>query len=159
MPFVDFLYDPGTNGYIVAPFSLQTTELNGLASAAVVLSSVNGVSGVFTQTSFGNAMWGYVSFKSGGVFTPVAGGVLSGWWVNSPDGGTTFEKASAAIPRQPDFIIPLNASAYASSDIVYAPSPVLLPAPSCKVLLQNGAGVALPATGNVITAAPIAMRY
>lgn len=155
----DFLLDAGTNGFIVSPFSLETTELNGLASAAVAVSSVGGSSGVFSQASFGNAIWGSVWFKSGGSFTPSAGGNLAGWWLKSPDGGTTFEKSTAAPPRTPDFIIPLNASAYSSGDLVFSSSLVRLPAPSCKVMIQNNAGVALPSTGNVVTAGPIAMRY
>lgn len=150
----DFLYDAGTNGFIVTPPNLMTAELNGLASAAEVVSS-----GVFSQTSFGNAIYGKVWFKAGGAFTPTGNPFLAGWWVNSTDGGTTFEKNATVLPRSPDFFIPLAAAAYASGDIVFAPSIIRLPAPSCKVMLQNNSGAALPATGNVLTVGPIAVKY
>lgn len=157
----DFILDPGTNGFIATPFNLMTTELNALASGSVATSSVGGTSGVFTQTNFANAQKCFITFKAGGAFTPTAGGNITGWWLMSPDGGTTFEIAlgsNLALPRPPDFIIPLFASAYASGNLSFS-SVIRAPWSSCKAFIQNNSGVALAATGNVIQAAPVAERY
>lgn len=152
--------DPGTNGWVHAIVDLLTTELNALASGAAVTSSVGGTSGVFSQTNFSNAPLSEIWFTAGGAFTPAAGGYLAGWFLKSTDGGTTFEATVAtpsttvpALSRNPDFIIPLDNAAYASGNIRFG-TPSNLPAPSTKVALQNMSGVALPPTGNKITAGP-----
>src|SRR5271155_5554450 len=117
----NFLEAAGTNGFLLAPVTLMTTELNALASTANVISSV---AGPFTQASFNNAIWGQVHFLSGGIVTPVAGGFLEGWFLYSPDGGTTFERANYALatdlPRPPDFIIPFANIALAANDVIAA---------------------------------------
>lgn len=156
----DFLLDPGTNGFIATPFNLLSTELNALASASTATSSVGGSSGVFTQTNFANAQKCFVFFESGGAFTPTAAGNLAIWWLQSDNGGTNFEftVSNTALPRAPDAIIPLYASAYASGGRSWSPI-CRAPWPSCKIYVQNNAGVALPATGNLILAAPVAERY
>jgi hypothetical protein len=153
-----FLYAAGTNGYTTSPFSLFTTELNALGSGSVIISSVNGTSGKFTQSNFGNSIWGHIWFKAGGAFTPTGSPSISIWYVNSTDGGTTFEKSSVALPRSPDIVIPMTASAYASGDIVYAPGLVRLPAPTVKLLCQNNAGVAFSASGHIITCGPVTLQ-
>lgn len=157
----NFLEAAGSNGFITSPFSLLTTELNALANNANALSSVGGTSGIFTQTNFASAIWGEVSFKSGGSFTPTAGGYLAGWWLLSPDGGSTFEKVVAAtdLPRPPDFIIPLFASAYATNDLAQSSGIVRLPWWSTKAYLANHSGASLPATGNIIQVGPVAVQY
>lgn len=157
----NFLEAAGTNGFIATPFNLMTTELNTLGNGANAVSSVGGTSGVFTQTNFADGIWGEIHFKAGGAFTPTAGGYLAGWFLYSPDGGTTFEKVVAAtdLPRPPDFIIPLFASAYALSDIQQASGIVRLPWWSTKVYIGNRSGVSLPASGNVIQAGPVAVQY
>lgn len=157
----NFLEAAGTNGFIATPFNLMTTELNTLAIGANAVSSVGGTSGVFAQSNFASAIWGEIHFKSGGAFTPLAGGYLAGWFLYSPDGGTTFEKVVAAtdLPRIPDFVIPLFASAYASSDIAQAQGIVRMPWWSTKVYIGNRSGVALPSSGNVIQAGPVAIQY
>lgn len=156
----DFLLDPGTNGFIAVPFNLLSTELNSLATGTGVTSSVGGASGVFGQTNFANAQKCYVFFESGGSFTPTAGANIAGWWLLSDDGGTHFEKtvANTSLPRPPDFVIPLYASAYASGDRSWS-QVIRAPWPSCKIFAINNAGVALPSTGNLILAAPVAERY
>ena len=114
----NFLHATGTNGFIVTPFSLMTTELNSLANGNTVVSSVGGTSGKFNQTNFGSAQIGRIWLTLGGNFgaTPAAGGNITGWWNFSTDGGTTFEdtNSNTAIPRPPDFIIPLVAAAYSA---------------------------------------------
>lgn len=157
----NFLDAAGTNGFIATPFNLMTTELNTLGNVSSAVSSVGGTSGVFTQTNFANAVWGSVHFKSGGAFTPTAGGFIAGWFLFSPDGGSTFEKtvSNTDMPRTPDFLIPLFASAYASSDLAEAAGLIKLPWWSTKVFIMNHAGVALPSSGNVIQVGPVAVQY
>jgi hypothetical protein len=157
----NFLEAAGTSGFIATPFNLQTTELNALANGSYATSSVGGTSGVFTQSSFASAIWCAVHFKAGGAFTPTAGGYLVGWLLYSPDGGSTFEKVVSAtdLPRAPDFIIPLLASAYATNDLTQSSGIVRCPWWSTKVYLGNRSGAALPATGNVIQAGPVAVQY
>lgn len=157
----NFLEAAGTNGFIATPFNLMTTELNALGNGANVVSSVGGTSGVFTQTNFANAIWGEVQFLAGGAFTPTAGGYLAGWFLLSPDGGSTFEKVVAAtdMPRPPDFVIPLFASAYALNDISMASGLVRLPFWSTKLYIGNRSGAALSASGHVIKCGPVAIQY
>jgi hypothetical protein len=155
----DFLEDPGTGGFIVTPFDLMTTELNALATTDTATSSVNGTSGVFTQTNYGNAEWAQIYFQSGGAFTPTAGGYLAGWFLFSAN-GTTFEitVANTALTRTPDFIISLNAAAYASGNQSPASGLTRVPNWSNKVFIQNNAGVTLPSTGNLIVAGPVGFQ-
>lgn len=157
----NFLEAAGTNGFITAPFNLMTTELNALGSGANVVSSVGGTSGVFTEASFANAIWAQIHFKAGGAFTPTANGYLVGWFLYSPDGGSTFEKVVAAtdLPRPADFTIPLFASAYASGDIAQANGIIRVPWWSTKLYIGNRSGVALSASGHVIQAGPVAIQY
>lgn len=155
----DFLLDPGTSGFIATPFNLQSTELNALTNGSSATSSVGGTSGVYTPSNFANAQWWLPIFIAGGAFTPTAGGAISGWFLYSDD-TTHFEKAvsNTALPRPPDFVIPLFASAYASADRAFGPI-ARAPWPNCKILLINNAGATLPATGNLVMAGPVAERY
>lgn len=158
----DFLLTPGTNGFVATPFDLETTELNALANGNTATSSVGGSSGVFTQSSIANAPQGSMWFTSGGSFTPTAGGQILVWFLRSPDGGSTFEKAvsNTAFPRPPDAIIPLFGSAYASGDKSWVSGAIVdLPWESFKVVVMNNSGAALPATGNKVTLGPVALRY
>lgn len=167
----NFLDAAGTNGLIQAAFNLETTELNTLASGAAATSSVGGTSGVFTQTNYSNAIWCGIQFKSGGSFTPVVSQVLLGWFLLSQDGGSTFENIIAtpsttvpALGRAPDFVIPLyeNGSAWASGGIRSIQGRyVKAPWESHKILLQNfgASAVALPASGNVLSATGVAIQY
>lgn len=165
----NFLNTAGTNGLIQAQFSLQTTELNSLSSGGGVISSVNGTSGVFTQTNWSNAIWGGIQFKSGGAFTPTAGGFLAGWFLISQDGNSTIETVIAtpsttvmALGRAPDFIIPTyeGGAAWASGNIRAAQGRfVKVPWESHKVYIQNLSGAALPASGNVLSGTGVAIQY
>jgi hypothetical protein len=163
----DFLLDPGTSGFIATPFNLMTTELNTLASGSAATSSVGGTSGVFSQTNFGSAIELEFWFLSGGAFTPTAGGTLACWWLKSTDGGTTFEAListpSTSVPalgRPPDLLLPLyeGGAAWASNNIrngIIARAPY----PFAKLVTQNFSGVSLPASGNIIKAAPVAWKF
>jgi hypothetical protein len=163
----NFLDAPGTNGFIATPFNLLTTEINTLGSGSAATSSVGGTSGVFNQTNFANGIWGSIYFTSGGAFTPTTGQALLGWFLISPDGGTTFESVIAtpsttvaALSRTPDFVIPLDNAAFASGNIRWAQGRyVKLPWESCKILVQNTGTTALPASGNIIKCGPVAVQY
>jgi hypothetical protein len=157
----NFLLAAGTNGFLATPFNLQSTELNALANGSSAVSSVGGTSGAFTQTNTANAIWGEIAFTAGGAVTPTAGGYIAGWFLYSPDGGTTYETTASNtdLPRSPDFIIPLLASAYAANNIAQASGIVRLPWWSFKVFTVNHSGATLPATGNLIKLGPVAIQY
>ena len=156
-----FIYVAGTNGFSTVPFSLQTTELNALANGNTAVSSVGGSSGVFAQSNTGGALFSPgILFLAGGAFTPTAGGYLQGWFLLQ-DNASHYEKvvSNTAVPRAADFIIPLFASAYAANDISMSTPLVRWPSTLFKVLIRNVSGVALPATGNVLSAGSLEMQY
>lgn len=159
----NFLEAAGTNGFIQTPFNLHSTELNSLADATSATSSVGGTSGVFTQSSFANSIWAMVYLTLGGSFTPAAGSPdLLGWFLFSPDGGSTFETviSNTDLSRAPDFIIPaVGSNAYSSGNILQSSGLVRVPWWSSKVFIVNHFGVALPSSGNTIKAGPVAIQY
>jgi hypothetical protein len=157
----NFLEATGTNGFLATPFNIMSTELNALANGSSATSSVGGTSGVFSQTNTSQGIWGAAHFLAGGAFTPTAGGFIAGWFLYSPDGGTTFEKvvASTDLPRPADFVIPLFASAYAANDISQSSGLIRLPWWSFKLFVVNHAGAALAATSNLIKLASVATQY
>lgn len=158
---INFLEAAGTNGFIATPFNLMSTELNALASANSATSSAGGTSGVFSQSNYASAIWAEIYFVSGGAFTPSAPNYIAGWFLFSPDGGSNFETpfSNTDLPRTPDFMIPLVAQAYASTNIVQASGLVRVPWWSNKVFVMSHAGATLPATGNLIKASPVAVQY
>jgi hypothetical protein len=157
----NFLEAPGTSGFIATPFNLMTTELNALAINGSATSSVGGAAGVFTQTNYANAVWAQIYATFTTTFTPLAGGYLAGWFLFSPDGGTTFETTAAGVDlaRQPDFTIPFNAAATGATFTIAAFGITRVAWWSNKLFVTNRLGVALPATGNIIKAAPVAIQY
>lgn len=165
MPTNFLEYSGGTNGFLTAPVTMLTTELNALASGAAATSSV---AGSFSQSTFssGQILTGFFTF--GGASTPTAGGVLAGWWLRSTDGGTTFESLLStpstsvpALPRAPDFLIPVyeGGAAMANGSIKWAASEFLFPWLSAKVVLQNLSGAALSASGHTLKIGSVANQY
>lgn len=157
----NMLLAPGTNGFTTTPFSVLTTELNALASAAVATSSVNGTSGVFSQTNSGNAIFGRCWMKLGAALggAAAAGANFSVWFLTSTDGGTTFESQTVSPPpRSPDIIIPVGANAYGANAILMSPPRQNLWSESVKIVLQNNTGQAMGASGNILTCAPEAIQ-
>lgn len=150
------LYAPGTSnsGLLTSAISLQTTELNALANASVIVSSVGGTSGLFTNSNTGQAKVGEIFFTLGTVTTMSAGANLAGWFLQSPDSGTTLESLTVVPPRPPDFIVPLDATT--GNKVYKAAGQVRLPALQFKVLVQNNSGQAFTSTGNTLKLAPIA---
>lgn len=150
------LWVAGTSnsGLSAALLSLQTTELNALANAALIISSVGGSSGKFTNNDTGQAKYGEIFFFLGTVTTMSAGANLTGWFLTSPDSGTTFESLTVVPPRPPDFIVPLDATT--GNKTYKAAGLVKLPALQFKVLVQNNSGQAFTATLNTLKLAPVA---
>ena len=109
----NFLWASGTSnsGLLTSLLSLQTTEMNSLANAGVALSSVGGSSGKFTNSDTAQAVWGDIFLTLGAIGSALSAGAnLAGWFLVSPDSGTTYEPTSAALSRPPDFIVPLPAT-------------------------------------------------
>lgn len=133
---------------------LITGEASAVTNGNTLLSSYyvgnSGTGGVLDQNDFNNALYGDVVFIAGGAFTPTAGGYIAGWFLESEDQGYNFEKtvSNVALPRAPDFIIPLFASAYAAGDRAWAKG-VLFPSTPSKVVIQNQAGVTLSSTWGI----------
>ena len=157
----DILNDAGTNGFTTTPFNVLTTELNALANAGVATSSVNGTSGKFSQSSTGNAVFGRCWATLGGAFASAAsaGASLSIWFLTSTDGGTTFESQTVSPPPRPaDITIPVGAATYAANAVLLSPPRQYLWSETVKIVLQNNTGQAMPASGNVVTCGPEAMK-
>lgn len=159
----DFLYDPGTsnNGQIVSSFTIESTELNSLAAAAVATSTVINTSGIVTNANTGQGIWGHVVFTAGTFGAAcTAGANVAGWFLSSVD-GSTFEAANVALARAPDFIVPLPTGTTAGT--FYSPL-IRIPAMKFKVSTQNnctvsGGGGALAASANTVALSVIAVKY
>lgn len=160
----NFLWCPGSsnNGLLTPAFNLMTTELESVASAGVAVSSVGGSSGLFTNLVTAQGILAdlflYVGNPS---VTATAGASWSGWFLTSPDAGTTLE-GTGLPPRPPDFVIPVFAGATSTSNPYKSQGVVVLPALAFKVLMQNNMGVASSAGGTTapyLKCAPYAMQY
>lgn len=152
-----------TAGYFSPVVTVISSELVSLASSFVVSGAT-----VFTSSAnIGQAIWGEMWVKWGGAgITPAIGAYISGWWLRSPDGGTTFETATSSavsLGRAPDFVIPLSTLAYAATNISYSAGIVKMPWSPFKAFIQNSAGVSFPSsvTGGytVIQVGPVAVQY
>lgn len=166
----NFLHSPSTaaNGFLVTPFSVigasstSTTvgTLANIANAAGVVSTA-----AYNQTNTGNAQYGYFYLVTGSSSTwqPTAGGNLTGWFLNSPDGGATYISTLLLPPAAPpDFIIPIAAStsqALPAQAICGWSSLVPLPYSTFEVYLQNNSGATSPTVSSVIKCAPVADQY
>jgi hypothetical protein len=151
-----------TAGYFSAVTTLMSSEMTGVTTGSVATSA-----SVFTSSgSFGQSIWGevYIRFLSSATFTPLVGGNIAGWFLRSPDGGTTFElmATSLGLPRPPDFIIPASTIAYASSAVLAASGIVKMPWSPVKVGIQNNLGITFVASGSgysTLSIGPVAVQY
>ncbi len=156
-----FLWEPGSanSGLHAAAVTLMSTELNALPSGAVALSSAGGVSGLFSNSNTGQAIWSPMMLTLGAIAGAIqTGGNLSCWLLQSID-GVTFESGATAPPRAPDVVFPLPATALTGSSTFLSQGLVRLPALRFKVLCQNNSGQTLNAAGNSIVLAPTAVQY
>lgn len=143
-------------------------EASGLTNGQAVTSSYWNNTGVIRAAQ--DTLWalyGSVFFMSGGAVTPSVGGVLTGWFLPSFDGGTTFESTlstpSATVPalsRAPDFVISLDNAAFAAGSIRWASGRMtrLPPEADFKCLVQNNSGQTLPSTW-MIGLGPAAVQF
>lgn len=159
----NFLWNPGTtnNGLTTTAKTLlaDTSELASLTTGSYVVSSVSGSSGVFTNNDALQAIWAELFITLGAIGTALtAGANISGWFLQSYDGGTTFEQSSVAPPRGPDFIIPLPATTISAGTTWVASGLIMLPALKYKVGVQNNTGQTFAASGNTLRSAPVNMQ-
>jgi len=170
----NFLYYAGTvtapnNGLVTSSaITLITSEIAGLTNGSIAISATNGNSGVFTSSNTGQALYGtlFVTHAASIATAPSAGGTLTGWFMTSLDGGTTFESTGAfvsGLPRPPDFTIPHSTVAVNSSWVYASQSLVALPALPFKVVIQNNLGqtigASLSARYPLISLAPVSVQY
>jgi hypothetical protein len=121
------------------------------AGGALTSSYWNGTGTIRPSVDTNQALYADLAFLAGGAVTPALGQSLNGWFLESYDGGTTFESAIAtastvvaAVSRAPDFIVPFDNAAYATGNLRFAPG-VRLPSVPFKTIVQNQGTVALPA--------------
>lgn len=152
----NFIHATGTNGLLTSgPVAINaSTELSGLANAALAT-----LPNVKSQASYNSAQYGLIELRVVTAGWAVsAGGNLCGWYLNSNDGGTTFEATnSAALARPPDFIIPLPNATIAAG--YYYSQIVPLPYLSHKFYVQNNTGATTSANSHIISVLPVADTY
>lgn len=166
----DFLHTAGTNGlYSTARTITWATSLNGLASGSRAISDTTADTGLLKQSSFSNAMWGQAEFSHiTSTLAATAGGCLMCWFLQSRDNGSTFEDESSttpsttvpALPRAPDFWIPLYTGSTAIPAGALKWSPVFrLPWVPSKLVVQNMSGAAFSANAHTLTIFGVADGY
>jgi threonine/homoserine efflux transporter RhtA len=152
----NFIHTAGTSGLLTsAPVAANaSTELSGLANAGLATSAT-----VLSQSSYNNAAQGFIELNVVSTGWAVsAGGCISGWYLLSRDGGTTYEATnSAALGRAPDFIIALPTATIAAGRY-YSPL-VPLPYLTHKFYLQNNTGATTSANSHIISVLPVADTY
>lgn len=133
--------------------SLLTTELNSLATATNVISSVGGSSGVFDNVQATSNLNAYIRGKVELVLaaytgTPSAGAAILLWFLKSVD-GTNYEDGGASVTpaRNPDLVIPVAATASGPQRIT---PECWIPVGKFKVLARNTLGLTLAASGNTV---------
>lgn len=160
---IDFLWAQGTNGLITPLLSLITTEANSLANGNTCSSTVGGTSGVFSQANTAQGIWGELFLTLGTIGSALSANSpnVSGWFLTSPDGGTTIETpaTNTSLPRPPDFIIPLPSTTITAGWVFKATELIQAPALSFKVYMQNNTGQNFSATGNSLKIAVVASQY
>lgn len=144
----------------------SSDELYGLATAGYNVSGTSGTSGVFNNASGSagtdQAIFAELFLTLGTISSALSAGAnIAGWFLQSPDGGSTFDGSSGVAPsRTPDFIIQLPATAITAGWIFKAAGMVQLPALPFKVGIQNNTGQTLAAAAtNYLRAAPVAIQY
>jgi hypothetical protein len=159
----NFLWAPGTSnsGLLSSLLTLQNTELDGLTTGSLIVSSVGGSSGKFTNSDTGQAVWGDLYLTLGAIGSALSSGAaLSGWFLTSPDSGTTYESTTLAPPRSPDFTIPLPATTISAGTVFKSQGKVLLPALQFKVIVQNNTGQTFAGSAaNFLKLATQALQY
>lgn len=137
------------------PTTLLSTELNSLANNALCTPGP-AVNNVFATANLNGYPWAKLILTLAAYTgTPAANSSINGWWLLSSDGGTTYEDGSSSVQpaRRPDFIIPVRAVATGPQLIII--DRVKIPVGKFKpLLLNNGLGLALAASGNSLVGIP-----
>lgn len=161
----NFLWYAGStppNGLLTAAsVTAISSEMVSLGSSAVAVGATT-----ITSTYTGQGIWAEIFLTLGtSIAAPIAGGNICGWFLTSPDGGTTFESSvnfNPGPPRPPDFLVPSSTLAQGSSSVLKAVGPLMIPALPFKVAVQNNLQVTF-STSNAgyptLKIAPIAMQY
>lgn len=162
-------YLPATNGVLTTAFATvqgtgATNGLDGLTSGAAATSASG-----YSQTETLGAKEAIVYYLSGDTtWTPVgAGANIAIWFLQSVDGGTTYESAQntpsttvPALSRPPDAVIPLDLVATGVGGVrKFASGRVKLPSGTFKVVAQNNGGATMgdtTTTHAAIYIAPVA---
>lgn len=173
----NFLWYSGTsgfNGLTATSVTIISTEAFGLGSSLTAISAVTGTSsspGIFTSSMFGQAPLGEVFMNFGSSLTALtAGSNISGWFMVSPDNGTTFESttyqnsSAVGLARPPDWTIPIaSTAAIGSSAICKGSAIVRIPALPFKVMIQNNTQQTIASSSGpgypTIKLAPFALQY
>ena len=156
-----FLWGLGTSnsGLLTSLLTLQSTELNSLTTSSVIVSSVGGSSGKFTNADTGGAIWAEVFATLGAIGSALTVGAnIAGWFLQSPDSGTTYESATLVPPRPADFVIPLPATTIGAGSFYKCGWLVRVPALQFKVLTQNNTAQTFAASANTVKLAPISVQ-
>lgn len=166
----NFLHTAGTGGVIGTARTVTAAAwLASLASGGSATSDTTADTGVFSQSSFSNCIWGMAEFSHiTNTLTPTAGGCLACWFLGSRDDGSTFESAGVtthsttvpAVARAPDFIIPLytGGTATTAGNLFHSPR-FRLPNVKAKIILQNMSGAAFSAHNHTLTIFGVADGY
>lgn len=145
----NFLWSIGTGSTIgtIATVTLMTTEFGGVTNSSFCVGATT-----FTSTYSAQGIWGDVYWTEGQIGSTTAlsaGANLAGYFLNSLDGGTTFESSSTVPVRAPDFLIPLPATTISGSAPPFKSNgqhAVKFPVVPYKVLLANNTGQTITAS-------------
>ena len=153
----NFLAATGTNGFLtssaVTAFSSGTTTINSLSNASLAVST-----SVFSETDTAQGLMGYVAVTFGTTWGPAtAGGNITGWWLFSPDGGSTYETTLTARP--PDWTVAVSTSMGAAATQRAISQLVPLSWSTFKVLVQNNTGATLSSSSMALTFMAVAEQY
>jgi hypothetical protein len=139
-------------------------EATNLIDGAALTSSYWNSTGIFRQSpsDINQALQGDIWFMCGGAgFTPGLNAHLDGWFLESRDGGLTFDSVlqtpSTTVPAQirtPDFSIPLDNAAYVAGNTspMDGRSVINLPTVPFKVRIQNNSKATMPTAWAVFLA-------
>lgn len=162
---IDFLWANGTSntGLITPLLTLISTEANSLANTNTAISTVGGTSGLFTQTNTAQGIWAEMFLTLGVIGSALSANSpnVSGWFLDTPDGGTTIESpaTNTGLPRPPDFIIPLPSTTITAGWVFKATELIQIPSLAFKVYIQNNTGQAFASSGNTLKIAVVASQY
>lgn len=160
-PVKNILWNAGTanNGLLTTSLTLISSEMTSLASSG----TVTGAATIFNNSQTGQAIWSEIYLTGNTTATTVAGANVAGWFLTAPTSNTTIETTAAgAIPRPPDFLIPLPVGTLGSSTTYKAAGLVRVPALQFKVNIQNNANIVWGSSTSgltVIQLVPISEAY